>query len=245
MGKYNYKWIHNLLDIEPESWETIEVDGKNRQIMRLYLSDVNSAHRAGWFGVVEWRYNDDEESYAFVNSKSFSEASAISWIANNMAEYKMHSSPWGILVFAQNKRQVQDWLLEQGIPVRTAYNVQEPLVLQQKEEPMSSTARERRIAQAQRTIDRAQRQLDRLMAQPDEPVPNDDQPNVIWFEKRFGTSTGAHAYTYAAVKASDGLWYTTGPQAPKGYSWDRLYGWITEYDEDIEILVGTRFEPLA
>lgn len=34
-------------------------------------------------------------------------------------------------------------------------------------------------------------------------------------------------YRYAAIKA-EGLWYTTGPSAPKGYSWDNLTAWLDE-----------------
>ncbi len=32
-------------------------------------------------------------------------------------------------------------------------------------------------------------------------------------------------YHYAAIKA-DGLWYTTGPNSPKGYTWDELVSWL-------------------
>lgn len=65
-----------------------------------------------------------------------------------------------------------------------------------------------------------------LASLPEEPRVEGDETgeaNVIWFEKTFSTPT---VYTYAAVRAGDGLWYTSGPRAPKGYSWDRLIEWI-------------------
>jgi hypothetical protein len=83
-----------------------------------------------------------------------------------------------------------------------------------------------RTAELQR-LARIEAQLAAIESLPPEPVvePEDDA-NVIWFVKRF--SDGGRPYTYAAVKANDGLWYTTGPRAPKGYTWERLITWIQE-----------------
>lgn len=237
MSEYNRTWIHALLDIEPDSWVKLD---SGRQIMKIYLTDVSKSPRAGWFGAVEWRYEREEESYAFVNSKSFSEASAIDWIVRNMSDHQMHPSPWGILFYAQNKRQVQDFLIANKVPVKTSYYVVKPDKEEEEIEMPALTARERRIERAQRMIERAQHEIDRLSARPDEP---DADKAVIYFEKRF--SARGTDYTYAAVKAGDGLWYTTGPKAPKGYRWDALLDWIFEYDEDIEIFVAGSFEPLS
>lgn len=51
---------------------------------------------------------------------------------------------------------------------------------------------------------------------------------IVWWEMKFSQS--GPIYTYAAVKANDGLWYTTGPRAPKGYSWEQLISWIVQND---------------
>lgn len=44
-------------------------------------------------------------------------------------------------------------------------------------------------------------------------------------------------YDYAAIKAGNGRWYTTGPNSPKGFTWDELMGWMnswtTVYDRQI------------
>lgn len=45
---------------------------------------------------------------------------------------------------------------------------------------------------------------------------------VIRFDKTFNDGL---TYSYAAIKA-EGLWYTTGPSSPKGYSWEALLDWI-------------------
>lgn len=47
---------------------------------------------------------------------------------------------------------------------------------------------------------------------------------VIIFVKRF--AIGGIAYQYAMIKAR-GLWYSTGPKAPKAYTWDDMVVWLT------------------
>jgi hypothetical protein len=87
-----------------------------------------------------------------------------------------------------------------------------------------SPLRESRIRSAERTIERAQRKIDRLLSLPEEPTTDDpDGALVVWFEHKFNRTS--KSYTYAAVKAGDGLWYTTGPSSPKGYTWDELVDW--------------------
>lgn len=46
---------------------------------------------------------------------------------------------------------------------------------------------------------------------------------VIAFKVRF--SQGGVSYGYAALR-SKGLWYTTGPRAPKAYTWQELISWL-------------------
>jgi hypothetical protein len=64
---------------------------------------------------------------------------------------------------------------------------------------------------------------------------NDIHPDntVIRFRKRF--PNGTVNYRYAAIKA-DGLWFTTGPKAPKGFTWEQLTTWMGDGVERIEIL---------
>jgi hypothetical protein len=68
----------------------------------------------------------------------------------------------------------------------------------------------------------------------------DDFPDraVIIFDKRFDRYNGrelgfwSKPYFYAAIKA-DGLWSTTGPRAPKSYTWDELIKWMGDGVEEI------------
>lgn len=71
-----------------------------------------------------------------------------------------------------------------------------------------------------------QAKIDYLDSLPKEPVWDDDKPNVIYFQKQF--SEGGRFFDYAAIKAGDGLWYTTGPRTPKGFTWQQLIEWIDE-----------------
>lgn len=101
--------------------------------------------------------------------------------------------------------------------------------------PTVPTKAERLAAQ----VARLQAELDRIALMPDEPQ---DPEATIFFEKTFGTS---RKYTYAAVKAGDGLWYTTGPKSPGGYSWQQLIEWILDDgDQDTQIWFASEWEPL-
>ena len=88
-------------------------------------------------------------------------------------------------------------------------------------------------AQAQRLLDEAQKMRDER-----ERFGEDDFPDgaVITFGKVF--PGGTREYQYAAMKTIHledkygdnqlplGLWYTTGPKSPKGYTWDELVNWM-------------------
>lgn len=63
-------------------------------------------------------------------------------------------------------------------------------------------------------------ELTRLEALPEEPP----EGSVIRFNMQFGGH--GTVYDYAAIRAGDGMWYTTGPRSPKGYSWDSLLEWM-------------------
>ena len=49
--------------------------------------------------------------------------------------------------------------------------------------------------------------------------------SVIKFKVRF--QPGGTKYSYAAIRVK-GLWYTTGPHSPKGYTWDELLDWLDD-----------------
>lgn len=48
---------------------------------------------------------------------------------------------------------------------------------------------------------------------------------VIRFKIRF--LKGGTKYSYAAIRAN-GLWFTTGPRSPKGYTWAELTAWFED-----------------
>lgn len=98
-----------------------------------------------------------------------------------------------------------------------------------------------KIKNIQDSIATLQAELIRLASLPQEPEGSEP---VIRFHKRFGP--GQREYTYAAVKANDGLWYTSGPRTPKGYTWQALVEWIFDgkCDEEQSIERASKFRPL-
>lgn len=102
---------------------------------------------------------------------------------------------------------------------------------------------ESELESLERRADRLRRRLDVIEARPPEPELVDPAtgPLVISFQARF--NPGGRVYDYAAILADDGLWYTTGPQSPKGYGWDELMDWLEPKCVDgIWAIVG--WEPL-
>jgi hypothetical protein len=101
---------------------------------------------------------------------------------------------------------------------------------------------EARLERHRREAARFEQQLALLDELPEEPEVEDDEPNVIWFTKVF--QNGSRTYIYGACKADDGLWYTTGPNTPKGFTWDRLIEWI--YDgKEAEVWHAVAYESLS
>ena len=47
---------------------------------------------------------------------------------------------------------------------------------------------------------------------------------IIYFKKRF--QEGGQVYSYAVIYAG-GLWYSTGPRAPKGYTWPEMVDFLS------------------
>jgi len=82
------------------------------------------------------------------------------------------------------------------------------------------------------------RQRDRLMKEKMELVDGFgedtyDNGTVVKFLKKFAGMPYKpdgykedKAYDYAAIKGDDGKWYTTGPSAQKGFTWEELVTWL-------------------
>lgn len=76
-------------------------------------------------------------------------------------------------------------------------------------------------------------ELDRLSMFPDDDPFEDG--DVLWFEKRFTRPEyrpSSKVYTYAAIRC-EGLWYSTGPKAPKGYAWNDFVVFLGEGVEQV------------
>ena len=61
---------------------------------------------------------------------------------------------------------------------------------------------------------------------------------VVRFSKQF--KQDGIRYSYAAIKAV-GLWHTTGPRSPKGYTWEDFTMWLVSGDApttSLEVLTG-------
>lgn len=98
---------------------------------------------------------------------------------------------------------------------------------------VSQSNRTRKVQELRRLIAEANETL-RLMERfgPDDYA----EGTVIKFEKQF--HRGERWYSYSAIKAG-GVWYTTGPQSPKAYSWDDLTDWLASGDvRDFAVAVG-------
>lgn len=103
--------------------------------------------------------------------------------------------------------------------------------------------RNTRIMQMEHAIQRAQAEIDRVLRLPAEPTTDDDQPLVVFFQHRFNQNS--RTYDYAAIKAGDGLWYTTGPASPKGYTWDQLMDWhMSEVNENATVYRAKKFKAI-
>lgn len=115
--------------------------------------------------------------------------------------------------------------------------------------PAPSVSERGRLRQQMVTIADRLRILDTLPREPD----YSGAPPVIYFRLRFRSAanlyapahTSNKAYTYAAVRCpDDGLWYTTGPLSPKGYTWEELAEWMTMTNAVEVIWLATEFTPV-
>lgn len=160
----------------------------------------------------------------------------LGWVARNGSSK--------IFIFeARNKGQIAAWMRDIGYDP-DYMGPRHTIVMPAQERKIVNT-RERQIASAENSIARAQARIDRLLSMPEEPTTDDpDGALVVWFQHQFNPRS--RVYTYAAVKANDGLWYTTGPASPKGYTWDQLIDWhMNEVNTDSTMWIAGGWEPLA
>lgn len=103
------------------------------------------------------------------------------------------------------------------------------------------------LTRAEKLRRRAERLLDeaeKIESRPSEPLSDDDGCATIWWTMTF--NGGSREYTYAATRAGDGLWYTTGPSSPKGYPWEDLVNWIYDRGGDnVTLWFATEWDQLA
>lgn len=208
------------------------------RIIKVWLAGYHENPRGKWFTVTERQY-EREPAFWFVTGPSV-EGSAYDFVVNHLYGISRYKGDHGFVVFANSKRQVEAWIRNSGKTMRNQAGtyVQQPT----QEDHMARTARDRKIEALERQAERAQEKIDRLLSLPDEPEVKGEKPLVIFFEKSFHNHSTI--YTYAAVKAPNGLWYTTGPSAPKGYTWDELVDWIMEGSDATVIYRAKRFDAL-
>ena len=88
-------------------------------------------------------------------------------------------------------------------------------------------------------IERLRRQINYLYDEIEKrerfPEDNFKEGTVIKYRKRF--TPGGINYRYAAIKVN-GLWFTTGPRSPKGYTWDELTEWMDDGVQKIRVATG-------
>lgn len=81
-----------------------------------------------------------------------------------------------------------------------------------------------------RQLDTILEELNRLESRAEEPPTG----SVIRFNMQFGGH--GTVYEYAAIRCSNGLWYTTGPSSPKGYAWESLLDWMEDGTDAFQLL---------
>ncbi len=247
----------------------------------VYLNDPADG-RSKWFPVHDeayWGYSDDEHYERVVRDDVAPVVMIgrgtqdLEWIrgylrrmvATNGVANPTSLATWGMVIWARNKTQIRDYLLEQGLtrvmfggklyPIeeendmtRIAPDSSESLI----ESARAALARAEEAAQAavvqaatlaQSRVDAARARLERIESMPREPQPDDNGfPPIVYFNRTF--TAGGRGYDYAAIRTPDGRWNTTGPKAPKSYSWAELVAWIMEAPEPVEIFRARKFRDL-
>lgn len=229
----------------------------------LYIADPHDP-KGKWFPVherSEGMYSESVGRHVYIPAGTKVMDRARDHLHRWMTGYR--ASPWGIMAWARNKTEIRDLLVARGYKVMFNGKIQEEEMTRLGDSAESSydqllanaqASLERARDNAQRQIeaaasvaaaqvDAAQRRLDRLTQMPREPqIGEDGRQPVIRFQRVF--APGGRAYDYAAARASNGRWNTTGPKAPKDYSWAELITWIMDGSDVVDVEVATSFGDL-
>lgn len=194
--------------------------------------------------VTEWRRNYDKPSDYYV----FAWTTAPDKAWENRAAAEAGNAKDRKYWVANNATQVREYMLRH--PDEFSYH-EHPTTTPPKDGIMNTEALRREAA-------RLLIEADKIDARPSEPVglrfkkkKREPQVNVIWWRMRFDKAnnhrdgSGTRWYHYAAVKTSEGLWSTTGPQSPKSYTWDQLIDWIYANMENPRIYHGVVFDEIT
>lgn len=197
------------------------------EVIRITLEPTGK-----WFVADPRKYIHDEEHWYCIHNGTTSIRTLERSIEHQERSVVRDDQP--VYVFeARNRTQIHEWLTSNGYVTNF-----------QGRKTSTMTARERRIRTAELAIKRAQAEIDRVLRLPDEPTAADDSPLIIFFQKQFHEF--GKIYDYSAIKAGDGLWYTTGPASPKGYTWDALVDWLyADEDFDPAIYQAKKFKPIV
>lgn len=95
---------------------------------------------------------------------------------------------------------------------------------QEQETEMNRNDIERQMVALRRQLTRLEEQLEK-QSEFEALYDVVDDGTVISFEYQF--TDGGAIYSYAAIY-TNGLWYTTGPRSPKGYTTNDLIRWLSE-----------------
>lgn len=197
------------------------------EIQRVVLE-----HTGKWFLAEPRKYETDLEYWYCIHLGTLSKPRLERNIEYQQRRTNRDDNLVMFVFEARNKTQVHEWLARYGY-----------ITDHQGTRTTHMDIRERRIRQAELAIERAQAEIDRVLRLPDEPTFADDAPNVIYFQHKFNSRS--KSYDYAAIKAGDGLWYTTGPASPNGYTWDQLITWhLSETNVDSTIYSAKKFRPI-
>lgn len=184
--------------------------------------------RPGRFIVAEWR---DGSGYDTPHWYIFSETSSKERLADTVSRMQRHKTEY--LVFeARNRTQVKDWLLanqERVVQFGMDYHKPHP--------QEGTTMVQHRLDALLTQRERLDAEITRLSLLPDEPegLVDDSEYNIIAWNARF--DGGSTTYYYAARKAGDGLWYTTGPRSEQGYTWTALIDWIATRAKPVDGMI--------
>lgn len=125
---------------------------------------------------------------------------------------------------AQNRTQVAEYLRGLGEPTYFMSTIHPHPLVKEREMPNTHSLSGRALF-LERRMAKMQEELEKIEALPEEPEGMDeDDTNVVIWNARF--PHGSRVYYYAARRADNGYWYTTGPKSEQGYLWADLIMWI-------------------